>query len=114
MRSHGLDGEGGGPSLQSGGVQRFVHTRVAGLHSLLVAASLPGWRGWSRKTCFPPGEIRMQVLSNAWVNTRPALKTPGPGAPPPPWCRQSGSQSSRTISPYFICGIIPVSKVLSV
>ena len=53
MRSRGLDGEGEGPSLQSGGVQRFVHARVAGLHSLLVAASLLKAGGIVCRTCLP-------------------------------------------------------------
>ena len=73
-----------------------------------------GMEGVVRKTRFPPAEIRVQVSPNAWVDTQLALKTRGPGAPPPPWCRHSGSQSSRTTSPCFICDVTPVSKVLSV
>ena len=88
----------GSPACSLVGCSVLSMLRVAGLCSLLMGSSLLGWRGWSGRLASPRGDQSAGLIKR-WADTWLALKTQGPGAPPPPWRRPSGSQSSRTISP---------------
>ena len=58
VRSCGLDGVGGEPSLQSGGVQHFVHVKSCWAVFTPHGVFPSGMEGVVRKTCFPQGRSK--------------------------------------------------------